>query len=140
MFVCVPGHAADIPDALKPWEEWVLHNQEEKVCPPAFNDRSDHRCCWPTDLALNLGAGSYPFEAKNPGPILIAASAATIHIATQSCSLAKSAMTATIHREMPPKNAGNADNRVAFDLCHFDPLPFWLSSPLVILAQLIRKQ
>jgi len=29
MLVFVPGLAADIPDALKPWEGWVLHNQKE---------------------------------------------------------------------------------------------------------------
>ncbi len=103
VLVCVPGLAADIPDALKPWEGWVLHIREEKVCPPAFKNGSDHRCCWPAKLALNPGAGGHPFEAKNPRPMPIAASAATIHIATQSCSLAKIAMTATTHREIPPR-------------------------------------
>ena len=58
----VPCVAVDIPDTLKPWQDWVLHGQEEKVCPPAFNNGSDHRCYWPTELALDLGAVGGRFE------------------------------------------------------------------------------
>ena len=29
----------DIPDPLKPWVDWVLHNQEEQFqCVPYYND------------------------------------------------------------------------------------------------------
>lgn len=57
-----PGLASEIPDTLKPWEGWVLHDQEEKVCPPAFNNGNDHRCFWPTELALDLGASGGSFD------------------------------------------------------------------------------
>jgi hypothetical protein len=57
-----PAVAADIPEALKPWEGWVLHGQEEKVCPPAFNNAGDYRCYWPTELALDLGAKGGSFN------------------------------------------------------------------------------
>ncbi len=56
------GLAAEIPDTLKPWEGWVLHNQEEKVCPPAFNNGNDNRCYWPTGLSLDLGASGGGFD------------------------------------------------------------------------------
>lgn len=62
LLISVPCWAADIPDALKPWEDWVLHNQEEKVCPPAFNNGNDHRCYWPTDLSLDLDAAGGRFD------------------------------------------------------------------------------
>ncbi|MDF1525257.1 MAG: hypothetical protein P1S59_03160 [bacterium] len=56
--ISVPCLAADIPESLKPWEGWVLHNEEENVCPPVFNNGNDHRCYWPTELLLDLdGAG-----------------------------------------------------------------------------------
>jgi hypothetical protein len=42
------------------------------------------------------------FEAKNPKTMPIIASAATIHGATESWSFAKIAMTATMHKEIPP--------------------------------------
>ena len=62
LLVSVPCLAADIPDALVPWEDWVLHNQEEKVCPPAFNNGNDLRCYWPTELSLDLDAAGGRFD------------------------------------------------------------------------------
>src|SRR5205085_1199365 len=42
-----------LPDALKPWTQWVLHGQEEKLCP--FIHGSESRiCAWPGRLALTL--------------------------------------------------------------------------------------
>jgi hypothetical protein len=60
--VSVPCFAAEIPDSLEPWEGWVLHNQEEKVCPPVFNSGNDHRCYWPTELLLDLDATGGRFD------------------------------------------------------------------------------
>ncbi len=45
----------DIPDPLKPWVEWVLHNQEEQFqCIPHYNDPETFLCSWPTELKINL--------------------------------------------------------------------------------------
>ncbi len=45
----------DIPDPLKPWVDWVLHNQEEQFqCIPHYNDPETLLCSWPTELKINL--------------------------------------------------------------------------------------
>jgi len=61
-----PAFAAGIPEPLKTWEGWVLHNMEDKVCPPAYNNGDDKRCSWPTRLSLDLDAagGKFDFEVS----------------------------------------------------------------------------
>jgi hypothetical protein len=61
VIICVtlkPSFAKDppeIPDSLKPWVDWVLHDHEEEyLCIPQHNDRSQLRCSWPTELTLSL--------------------------------------------------------------------------------------
>ena len=42
-----------IPDILKPWEDWVTWNDAERNCPSAYNDVDDRICFWPSRLTLN---------------------------------------------------------------------------------------
>ncbi|MGD8764725.1 MAG: hypothetical protein PVG87_20630, partial [Desulfobacteraceae bacterium] len=43
---------SDIPSALKPWKQWVLHNLEEQLCPTDYNHEENYRCVWPSRLEL----------------------------------------------------------------------------------------
>lgn len=94
--------AADIPDPLKPWQAWVLHGQEEKVCPPAFNNGTDHRCYWPTELALDLSASGGSFAL---GVTLYAESWVSLpggaKLWPQQVSLKGAPQTVTLHKGRP---------------------------------------
>lgn len=50
--------APAVPDVLRPWIPWVLHDQEEALCPrPLGEDDSDEKvCAWPARLRLELRA------------------------------------------------------------------------------------
>jgi len=52
--VSAPIPREDIPPTLKPWVRWVLHDEEEKLCPPLYNNAESRECSWPSDIALNL--------------------------------------------------------------------------------------
>lgn len=45
-----------IPEPLRPWVGWVLHGQEQVLCPTLHNNDSDdaRRCAWPARLQLVL--------------------------------------------------------------------------------------
>lgn len=47
-----PGLA--IPEPLKPWVGWVLHDKEANLCPPNHSSDEDGVCTWPARLGLNL--------------------------------------------------------------------------------------
>jgi hypothetical protein len=54
-----------VPEPLKPWVDWVLHDhQEELLCTANYNDANDFRCNWPTALALDIRTGSASFRQK----------------------------------------------------------------------------
>jgi len=44
----------EVPDPLKPWIDWVLHDEKQKTCPFIYNNANQHRCAWPTRLDLSL--------------------------------------------------------------------------------------
>jgi len=44
----------NVPEPLKPWVEWVLHNQEKESCTHAFNTPQQLFCAWPSTLKLDL--------------------------------------------------------------------------------------
>lgn len=50
------------PEPLKPWINWVLLDQPERVCPFIYNSYEQKRCSWPTRLGLNLSASKATFE------------------------------------------------------------------------------
>ncbi len=45
----------NIPEPLKPWVDWALHNKEEQFeCIPHYNNPNELQCNWPTELTLEL--------------------------------------------------------------------------------------
>ncbi|MBF0322058.1 MAG: hypothetical protein HQL62_03780, partial [Magnetococcales bacterium] len=50
-----------IPEPLRPWVAWVLHDHEEIHCPLAFNDANRRFCAWPARITLELNSGSGHF-------------------------------------------------------------------------------
>ncbi len=57
-----PIDIEDIPPTLKDWTAWVLYGEESKTCPFIYNSFGDHRCAWPTTLALQLDAEGGAFS------------------------------------------------------------------------------
>jgi len=51
----------DIPEALKPWTPWVLHGQEQKLCPVEQGGDATH-CVWPGTLDLEVDGHGGRFE------------------------------------------------------------------------------
>jgi hypothetical protein len=48
------AQSPNIPEALKPWQEWVLWQHEAEVYCPVIQGKSDHNCVWPGKLAINV--------------------------------------------------------------------------------------
>ncbi|MBI4238629.1 MAG: hypothetical protein HY696_09485 [Deltaproteobacteria bacterium] len=50
-----------IPEALRSWIPWVLHERTEPHCPFLHGDRDTHRCAWagPLHLTLTAHGGSF---------------------------------------------------------------------------------
>jgi hypothetical protein len=46
--------AAEVPDALRGWEAWVLHGHEAETC-PALPTESGMLCAWPSRLEVTVG-------------------------------------------------------------------------------------
>src|SRR2546422_11530917 len=45
-----------VPEALRPWTDWVMHGHEEAFC-SLLQGATDHRqCAWPSRLTLDLDA------------------------------------------------------------------------------------
>lgn len=46
---------AKVPEALKPWSDWVLYGHEdEHLCIPDYNNEQSLRCDWPSRLELTI--------------------------------------------------------------------------------------
>ncbi|MCD6184276.1 MAG: hypothetical protein J7K84_00575, partial [Deltaproteobacteria bacterium] len=43
-----------MPSDLSKWKDWVLHNEEEQLCPTHYNNGQIRVCCWPSDLELYI--------------------------------------------------------------------------------------
>ncbi|MEE9302889.1 MAG: hypothetical protein V3U84_03795 [Thiotrichaceae bacterium] len=43
----------DVPEPLKPWVDWVLYEQDQQMCPHAYNGKQRF-CAWPSSLKLEL--------------------------------------------------------------------------------------
>src|SRR2546425_9165941 len=51
-----PVAREQVPEALRPWTEWVMHGHEEAFC-SLLQGSTDHRqCAWPSRLTLDLDA------------------------------------------------------------------------------------
>ncbi|MEN8136075.1 MAG: hypothetical protein ABFS18_11165 [Thermodesulfobacteriota bacterium] len=66
ILVVTPALAAvevKVPEPLKPWVDWVLHDQEEELlCTPNYNNSNSFRCNWPASLDLDIKTGSGSFS------------------------------------------------------------------------------
>lgn len=51
----------EVPEALKPWVNWVLKGEESRVCPFVFNNASTRRCAWPGPLEIKAEVGGGRF-------------------------------------------------------------------------------
>lgn len=49
-----PLAPAAVPEPLKPWVSWVLHDDEERLCAALQGQPDARRCLWPSRLTLNL--------------------------------------------------------------------------------------
>ncbi|AGA91096.1 hypothetical protein Thimo_2359 [Thioflavicoccus mobilis 8321] len=51
-----------IPEALAPWVDWVLHDEERQACPLGSGGEGGRICAWPGRLELALDADGGRFE------------------------------------------------------------------------------
>jgi hypothetical protein len=58
----VAGFSGEIPPELAHWQSWVLHGEEEALCPSAFNDGAAVRCQWPSKLMVEVDDDGGRFE------------------------------------------------------------------------------
>src|SRR5579885_271324 len=63
-----PLPESQIPQALKPWKDWVLYGHDERPCPPAA--AGARLCSWPArlDLAVDARGGRFTLEAHLYAP------------------------------------------------------------------------
>ncbi|MEZ5507545.1 MAG: hypothetical protein R3F38_16940 [Gammaproteobacteria bacterium] len=53
--------AVAVPDPLKPWQDWVLHDANESACPFYFQNFKYTQCAWPGLLSLRVDAAGMTF-------------------------------------------------------------------------------
>ena len=70
---------ASVPEALRPWIPWVMHDHEDELCPELTGGEA-RICAWAGRLELALdgrgGKFSQTWEVIAPGPILLPGGAA----------------------------------------------------------------
>ncbi len=54
----------DVPAPLRPWVEWVLHGEDERLCPFLSGAADSRRCAWPSRLRLHLDESGGRFEQR----------------------------------------------------------------------------
>ncbi|QSA96713.1 hypothetical protein [Methylococcus sp. EFPC2] len=59
-----PLAPADVPEPLKPWVGWVLHDEEERLCAALAGQPDIHRCLWPSKLGLALDERGGSFDLR----------------------------------------------------------------------------
>ena len=70
IFICVntslatAANSVSIPDALKPWQGWVMYGVDDQTCPFLYKSYSQRQCAWPSELALKLAASGGSFEQR----------------------------------------------------------------------------
>ncbi|WP_455375976.1 hypothetical protein [Kaarinaea lacus] len=53
-----------IPEPLKPWKGWVLHDIKDNDCPFLFRNHGQRFCSWPGSLNLNFDKSGGTFEQR----------------------------------------------------------------------------
>lgn len=59
-----PMSERDVPEPLKAWIPWVLHDQQASLCPTEPNNVNLRLCTWPSQLQLDLDADGGRFEMR----------------------------------------------------------------------------
>jgi hypothetical protein len=54
----------EVPEPLKPWIDWVMHDNPQRLCPFLYNNQNTRRCAWPSELTLVLNEQRGEFEQK----------------------------------------------------------------------------
>ena len=53
-----------IPESLKPWQDWVLHDVKDYDCPFLYSNAQKRFCSWPTRATLTLNQSGGKFEQR----------------------------------------------------------------------------
>lgn len=56
------GPLESVPEPLRPWVSWAMHDVNDHGCPPQYNSASDKRCVWPGRLEFQLGGAGGTFH------------------------------------------------------------------------------
>ncbi len=54
----------DVPEPLKPWIDWALHDWKDVDCPFVYNDLLRTICSWPSELTLKFDKNTASFLQK----------------------------------------------------------------------------
>ncbi len=56
----------EIPDALKPWTNWVTWDDKHLNCPTPYNNGDEHLCFWPAQMTVKAEpqTGHWEFPSK----------------------------------------------------------------------------
>ena len=54
----------DVPEPLRPWVKWALHDYKEKDCPFLYSGVGQAACVWPAHLELTLDARGGTFSQQ----------------------------------------------------------------------------
>lgn len=57
-----PATGRQIPEPLKPWEEWATWNDAHRRCPTPYHQADKHLCFWPSRLDLQIDRTAGRFE------------------------------------------------------------------------------
>lgn len=52
----------DVPEPLKPWVNWALHDAKQAGCPFLYSDADHRHCAWGSALTLDLGEAGGSFS------------------------------------------------------------------------------
>ncbi len=55
------ANPVSIPEVLKPWQDWVLHDHPDAQCPYLAN-QPERQCLWPGKLSLNISSQGATFS------------------------------------------------------------------------------
>ncbi len=59
-----PLNPADVPEPLKPWINWVVADDKDRLCPFLYNNFATKRCIWPGELRFDLRATTGSFSGS----------------------------------------------------------------------------
>ena len=59
-----PGADVYVPDELRQWRDWVLHDHSEAACPIDATDGERTRCAWIRELTLEIADGGAKFRLR----------------------------------------------------------------------------